>query len=632
MRAAVIGSSSLSLNGIAERNVIQMAEILSNQGYDVTVFTPPDNDKTFQSNVKFFVNSDIFRMDIFASQTIYRLSGGRSSGFIGLFSFDLIYKKLIGYDLYYFASPGIIFARMSAYFYRNNIHPKIILGNQGTYFEYLNRKFLEKPVIKMLNSIIFHYLNRIDLRIQVQNKFQRDFYRHLGVPEGILMDMPQFNLDYKKYYTNASKKFSVICNYGISSYVKNRALIKTVKKYNNITFRFISYRKKTGRYLKKLSKSENVQLFVHPDDALKYRLLASSDVMINLSRYEPLNSSYLEAPLSGLPLLSTNIYSAPELPEDISDNINLSANANPETFSYFIDKYKNMKEINPISYAFLKDNLSIKSRHYFNMETINNYSKNTIFENPISNDKISIVTASLNEAGNIKKWLDQVYSTVELYDLKNIDEIVIVDDGSMDGTVEIIEEYMKFNRRIRITLVKRNKKMGTLDAQIAGSKIAKNPYIIVMDCDLQHPVEYIRNFAERLNQGYSLVIGSRYIVGARNSWEFKREVISRIATLMAHTVFPFTVSIRDPLSGYFMCRREMLAKLKPYRSMYKPLLYLLIFNNKNRNIREIPIEMRDRPSGESKIVNNYPKTVAMYSRELLIYYREYNRTKGKNVS
>ena len=629
MRAAIIGSSNLSLNGIAERNVIQMAEILSNQGYEVTIFTPPDNEKNIISNKEFIVNSNIFRMDLFARKTLINLTGGRSTGLIGLFSFDLIYKQLINYDLYYFASPDILFARMAAYFYRNDMHPEIILGNQGTYFEYLNRKFMVRPVIKVLNKIIFGYLNRIDLKVQVQNKFQRDFYRRLGVPDGILFDMPQFNLDYDKYYVNSTKKFSVICNYGISSLRKNRMLIKAVKKYSNITFRFITYRKRTNRCLKKLFKYRNVQLFEHPDDGLKYRLLASSDVMINLSRYEPLNSSYLEAPLSGLPLLSTNLYSAPELPVSMSGNIQLSVNAKQETFNNFIEKYKNMKENNPVEYASLRNGLRSKSLYYFGSETINNSSNKLIFENPVSNDKISIVTASLNEAGNIKTWLDQIFRTVELYNLNNINEIVIVDDGSKDGTIEIIQEYMKVNTSIHINLIQRNKKMGTLDAQIAGSKIAKNPYIIVMDCDLQHPVKYIKEFTERLDQGYSVVIGSRYIIGSRNNWEYKRKVISRIATGMAHSMFPFTGKIKDPLSGYFMCRREMLATLKPYKSMYKPLLYMLVFNNKNRNIREIPIEMRSRKSGESKIVNNYTKTAVLYSHELLTYYKEYNKTRMK---
>ena len=78
-----------------------------------------------------------------------------------------------------------------------------------------------------------------------------------------------------------------------------------------------------------------------------------------------------------------------------------------------------------------------------------------------------------------------------------------------------------------------------------------------------------------------------------------------------------------------MCHRSMLANLKPYKFMYKPLLCLLIFNNKNRNTKEIPIEMRARKSGESKIVDNYSKTVVMYSHELLTYYKEYNKAKFK---
>ena len=627
MRAAIIGSSNLGLNGIAERNVIQMAESLSTQGYEVTIFTPPDYYDDYISNGKFRVNESIFRMDIFARRTFIHLTKGISVGLIGLFSFDLFYKELMDYDLYYFTSPNILFERMSKYFYKNHKHPIIILGNQGTYFEYLNRKFMEKPVINLLNSFIFHYLNRIDLKIQVQNNFQRQFYRNLGVPNRILIDMPMYSLDYNRFYTDTGKKYSVIYNYGAPSFRWNRIITKTVKTFDDLTFIFISYGKKTGKYLKKLSKVHNVRLFENPDEDLKYSLLASSDVMINLSKYEPLNASYLEAPLSGLPLLTTNIYSVPELPWGISQNIKMVGKANPEVMNNFIEKYRDMKEKNPVSYAFLKEDIRRKSFNHFSMDA--NQAILKLFDTPSSREKISIVTASLNEAGNIRLWLDQIYRTVELNSIDSIDEIVIVDDGSKDGTVEIIEEYREVNKKISINLLKRNKKMGTLDAQIAGARIAKNPYILVMDCDLQHPVEYIKDFVEKFNEGYSVVIGSRYIVGSKNNWEYKREIISRVATAIAHAMFPFTLSVKDPLSGYFMCRRDMLASLKPYRSMYKPLLYLLIFNNKKKDVREIPIEMRSRPSGESKIVNNYPKTVAMYSREILIYYTEYNKARWK---
>lgn len=627
MRAAIIGSSNLGLNGIAERNVIQIAESLTEKGYEVTIFTPPDYDNDHTPTGTLRVNRTIFRMDMFARKTFIKLTNGISVGLIGLFSFELFYKDLTDYDLYYFTSPNMLFARMSRYFYRNHKQPIIILGNQGTYFEYLNRKFMEKPVINLLNSIIFHYLTRIDLKIQVQNRFQREFYRNLGVPNGILIEVPMYNLNYNRFYTDTGKNYSVIYNYGVTSFRWNRIITRTVKRFDDVTFIFISYRKKTGRYLKRLSKAHNVKLFENPDDDLKYDLLASSDVMINLSKYEPLNSSYLEAPLSGLPLLTTNIYSAPELPSGISQDIKMVGKAGTAVMSNFIEKYRGMKTVNPVSYAFLKDNIRRKSFNHFSRDA--NHAISKLFDNQSLREKISIVTASLNEAGNIKIWLDQIFRTVEMNSIDSINEIVIVDDGSKDGTVEIIEEYRKANTKISINLVKRHRKMGTLDAQIAGARAAKNRYILVMDCDLQHPVEYIRDFVEKFKEGYSVVIGSRYIVGSKNNWEYKREIISRVATAIAHAMFPFTLGIKDPLSGYFMCRRDMLARLKPYRSMYKPLLYLLIFNNKIKEIREIPIEMRSRQSGESKIVNNYPKTVAMYSREILIYYTEYQKAKSK---
>ena len=94
MRAAIIGSSNLSLNGVAERNIIKMAEIVSSQGYDITVFTPPDNNKNIIPSREFTVNSNIFKMDIFARKTFINLSGGKTAGFIGLFSTNNIQNPI----------------------------------------------------------------------------------------------------------------------------------------------------------------------------------------------------------------------------------------------------------------------------------------------------------------------------------------------------------------------------------------------------------------------------------------------------------------------------------------------------------------------------------------------------------
>ena len=188
MKAAIIGSSNLKLNGMAERNVIQVANVLEGLGYDVTIFTPPcyleNHNSPLEGN--FLVNTDIFKMDLFARKSLLKLTNGRSVGMIGLFSFGIFYNQLMNYDLYYFVNPDILFSKMSRYFYKHDIHPTIILGNHGTYFEYLNRKLLGSPFIRILDKIIFPYMKRVDVRFGKTFEsriFIRIFeYFHIGKP------------------------------------------------------------------------------------------------------------------------------------------------------------------------------------------------------------------------------------------------------------------------------------------------------------------------------------------------------------------------------------------------------------------------------------------------------------------
>ena len=101
MKAAIIGSSNLGKNGLAEKNIKQIVETLDQLGYDVTIFTPA---YPMRDNIKFkgancTINTNVFNFDLFARKSVLKLSNGISVGLIGLFSFDLIYKKFVDYDL-----------------------------------------------------------------------------------------------------------------------------------------------------------------------------------------------------------------------------------------------------------------------------------------------------------------------------------------------------------------------------------------------------------------------------------------------------------------------------------------------------------------------------------------------------
>jgi dolichol-phosphate mannosyltransferase len=255
-----------------------------------------------------------------------------------------------------------------------------------------------------------------------------------------------------------------------------------------------------------------------------------------------------------------------------------------------------------------------------NMLNYSNEARKLSEESGSRSPTVGVLTACLNESGNIRVWLGDIFSVYQKFNLTMIKEIVIVDDGSTDGTIKQIEDIIEIYP-IPIRLIRRNSRMGTLNAQIIGSRQSSTDYVLVMDCDLQHPPSLIPEFIREIKEDIDIVVGSRYTIGGFNKWPAFRGVVSRAATFLAYCLIKNSRKLTDPLSGYFLIRKEILSGLNPYRMMYKPLLYAISMN-KGARMKEIPVRMDSRESGESKIVNGPIRVIIRYIREILIFFRD----------
>ena len=222
--------------------------------------------------------------------------------------------------------------------------------------------------------------------------------------------------------------------------------------------------------------------------------------------------------------------------------------------------------------------------------------------------KFSLVIPTYNERENILKLISGIK---EQFNKNEIDgEIIFVDDNSPDGTGEVLEELKKENQNLKV--IHRKGKLGLSSAVIEGFKVAEGNILGVMDADLSHPVEKIDKMYQIVTKEADLVIGSRYIKGGRiEGWNLYRKVLSKGATLLAR-VF---VNVKDPMSGFFMIKKEIITNKEINPKGFKILLELLIKTN-CKNIIEVPITFTNRTVGKSKAG---VKEIIYYLRNLIGY-------------
>ena len=207
---------------------------------------------------------------------------------------------------------------------------------------------------------------------------------------------------------------------------------------------------------------------------------------------------------------------------------------------------------------------------------------------------LTVVVPTYNERGNVGPLTAALFEALGDTPV----EVLVVDDASPDGTGDVVAQLARDDPRVR--LIRRERKQGLAGAVFAGADDARGTYVCVMDADFSHDPAHLPGMLAKAEEGYDVVIGSRFAPGAGFGQQpAARRVASVLANGWARAVL--RLPQRDVLTGYVLCRRELLTEMGPRHSAggFKWLMEMLA-SNRDARTYEWPIVFLARRSGSSK--------------------------------
>jgi len=211
-------------------------------------------------------------------------------------------------------------------------------------------------------------------------------------------------------------------------------------------------------------------------------------------------------------------------------------------------------------------------------------------------ENITVIIPTFNEHENISELLNLIAKSYPKI------KIIVSDDGSKDKTQEIVEGQAKKNKNIFLLDRSKEKIHGLTASVYDAAKKAETKYIVVIDGDLQHPPEKIKEIVKELRKGYDIAAGARKKVFY---WPIKRKIISRTANILGKTrLFIKGADCKDILSGFFGAKREIITKIEKEKfemQGYKILFDILKNTERKAKIKNVYYVFGERKKGRSKI-------------------------------
>jgi dolichol-phosphate mannosyltransferase len=216
--------------------------------------------------------------------------------------------------------------------------------------------------------------------------------------------------------------------------------------------------------------------------------------------------------------------------------------------------------------------------------------------------KSLVIIPTFNEIENIQRMLDTVMSLEPEFN------VLVVDDGSPDGTAKVVKENQK--KHDRIHLLERSGKLGLGTAYIAGFHWAlERGYDLIyeMDCDFSHNPNDLVRLREACMNGAGVAVGSRYTRGGKvSNWPVGRILMSYFASVYVNTIL--WLGVRDSTAGFKCYRRDVLERIDLSRIQFIGYAFQIEMKYNARqlgfSIEEVPITFIDRELGTSKMSMN----------------------------
>lgn len=213
-----------------------------------------------------------------------------------------------------------------------------------------------------------------------------------------------------------------------------------------------------------------------------------------------------------------------------------------------------------------------------------------------------VIIPTYNEKENMEKIVRAVFSLEKCF------HILVIDDGSPDGTADIVKRLMRDEFADRLFLVERTGKLGLGTAYIAGFKWALErdyEYIFEMDADFSHnPNDLLRLYAACHDEGADVSVGSRYITGVNVvNWPMGRVLMSYFAS--KYVRFVTGISVNDTTAGFVCYRRRVLKTLEFDKIRFKGYAFQIEMKYTayriGFKIKEVSVVFVNRKEGTSKM-------------------------------